>query len=132
MGFFDILGGIITAPLTAAAGLLNGVGGAFGGGGAGRGQSEVHHYHPPTASAPPPPDPALLAEIAKFREQNADLIKTMDKIREDMKKKNLDSFEALKENDKARADALVTLALEAKPLPMPSGINIALFGLTSA
>jgi GTP-binding protein EngB required for normal cell division len=48
-----------------------------------------------------------------------------------MEKKNIDSFEALAEHDKAAANALVGLAAKTKPFELV-GNNIALFGMTSS
>ncbi|CAF3763859.1 unnamed protein product [Rotaria sp. Silwood1] len=73
---------------------------------------------------------ALYAEICKYREQNAELIQRFQQLNEELKRKKIDSFEALTEQDKEMKKILIELANITQPMPM-EGNNIGLFGLTS-
>ncbi|CAF2950493.1 unnamed protein product, partial [Rotaria sp. Silwood2] len=73
---------------------------------------------------------ALRAEIDKFREQNSELIQCFQKSNIELKRKKIDSFEALIEQDKEMQKIFIELTNLTPPMPM-EGNNIALFGLTS-
>jgi GTP-binding protein EngB required for normal cell division len=73
---------------------------------------------------------ALVAEVARYRERNAELMESFTKLNADMKKKKIDSFEMLAEQDKEAKQVLIELARRTEPMPM-EGKNIGLFGLTS-
>ncbi|CAF3893766.1 unnamed protein product [Rotaria sp. Silwood1] len=72
----------------------------------------------------------LRAEISKYREQNAELIRRFQKLNEELKRKKIDSLEALTEQDKEMKKIFIELANLTQPMPM-EGNNIGLFGLTS-
>ncbi len=53
---------------------------------------------------------ALRAEAAQYREQHAEIYARYEKLSEEMKKKKIDSFEALAEYDKDAMKVLIELA----------------------
>jgi len=73
---------------------------------------------------------ALRAEVDHYREKNAELLERYAKLNEEMKRKKIDSFEALAEYDKEAMKVLIELARLTEPIPL-EGINIGLFGSTS-
>ncbi|CAF2947450.1 unnamed protein product [Rotaria sp. Silwood2] len=72
----------------------------------------------------------LHEEVARYRDKHAELLERFAKINEEMKKKKIDSFEALVQQDKAMMKILIDLARSTEPIPM-EGNNIGLFGSTS-
>ncbi|CAF4985355.1 unnamed protein product [Rotaria sp. Silwood1] len=73
---------------------------------------------------------ALRAQILNYREQNAELIQRFQHFNEELKRKRIDSFEELIEQDKEMKKIFIELARLTQSMPM-EGINIGLFGLTS-
>jgi small GTP-binding protein len=72
---------------------------------------------------------ALRAEVAHYREQNTELLGRYEKLIAEMKRKKIDSFEALAEYDKDSMKVLLELARLTPPVPLEG--NIGLFGSTS-
>ncbi|CAF5107694.1 unnamed protein product [Rotaria sp. Silwood1] len=72
----------------------------------------------------------LREELAKYREQHAELIQRFDTLSEQLKREKINSFEDLEQQDKVAKKVLVNLAQATKPAKM-EGINIGFFGLTS-
>ncbi|CAF1358069.1 unnamed protein product [Rotaria sp. Silwood1] len=72
----------------------------------------------------------LRAEVTQYRERHAQLFKQYEKLNEEMKRKKINSFEALAEYDKDAMKVFIELARLTEPIPL-DGINIGLFGLTS-
>ncbi|CAF2808446.1 unnamed protein product [Rotaria sp. Silwood2] len=73
---------------------------------------------------------ALRAQIRNYREQNVELIQSFQNLNEELKRKKIDSFEVLTEQDKEMKKIFIELARLTQPMPM-EGCNIGLFGLTS-
>ncbi|CAF3886457.1 unnamed protein product [Adineta steineri] len=72
----------------------------------------------------------LHEQMAQYQEAHKTQIEQMAKLMEELKKKNLTSFEDIAEKDKQAKEAIIKLAKEAEPFEM-EGNNIALFGITS-
>jgi GTP-binding protein EngB required for normal cell division len=72
----------------------------------------------------------LTQELHQYKEKNTELEKLYELFAQELKKKKIDSFEALLEQDKEAAAALIELARKTQPISM-KGNNVALFGLTS-
>jgi small GTP-binding protein len=75
-------------------------------------------------------DAALRAEVAQYRERHTQLLERYEKLNEEMKRKKIDSFEALAEYDKESMEVLIELARLTQSIPL-EGNNIGLFGSTS-
>ena len=73
---------------------------------------------------------ALREEIKNYRSTHAELLERYEKLMSEMKKKNIDSFEALAAQDKELMATLVELIKLTQPIPM-EGFNIGVFGITS-
>lgn len=72
----------------------------------------------------------LRAELARQREETAELRGRFAALGSEIKRKRIESFEELAEQDKEAKKVLVQLAQQTAPAKM-DGVNIALFGLTS-
>ena len=72
----------------------------------------------------------LRQELARQREETAELRGRFAALGSEMQRKKIESFEELAEQDKEAKKVLLQLAQETKPAPL-QGVNIALFGLTS-
>jgi small GTP-binding protein len=68
--------------------------------------------------------------VAKYREQHAELLKRFAELNTTLKRKKIETFEELQNQDQEAKKVLVRLAQETAPSKM-QGINIALFGQTS-
>ncbi len=68
--------------------------------------------------------------MAKYREQHAELLKRFAELNTTLKRKKIETFEELQNQDQEAKKVLVRLAQETAPSKM-QGINIALFGQTS-
>ena len=88
---------------------------------------------------PPPPSPnlqqneektALEAQANEFRQQHNQLLERYEKLAAEMKRKKIDSFEALAEYDKESMKIFIELARLTPPMLL-EGNNIGLFGSTS-
>jgi len=73
---------------------------------------------------------ALREQVSNYRDRHAELLQNFEKLNAELKKKKIDSFEALAEQDKESMKILIELARLTQPMPM-QGNNIGLFGLTS-
>jgi small GTP-binding protein len=73
---------------------------------------------------------ALRSEVAQYRERHTQLLERYEKLNEEMKRKKIDSFEALAEYDQESMKVLIELARLTQPIPL-KGNNIGLFGSTS-
>lgn len=72
----------------------------------------------------------LLAEVDKYYSKNADILQRFDKFMEELKKNEIESYEALAEQSMKLNAVLIELARATEPAVLP-GNNFALFGLTS-
>jgi small GTP-binding protein len=72
----------------------------------------------------------LLENVKKYEEENAELLARFQSLKDEMKAKKIDSFEALAEQDKKVAKLLIELARLTQPIIL-EGNNIGVFGLTS-
>ena len=72
----------------------------------------------------------LEAQANQYRQQHIELLEDYTKLNEELKRKKLDSFEAIAQYDKESMKVLIELARRTPPIPM-EGNNIGLFGLTS-
>jgi small GTP-binding protein len=75
-------------------------------------------------------DAALRAEVVQYSEEHSQLYASFQKLSEELKRKKIDSFEALAEYDKEAMKVLIELARLTQPMPL-EGSNVGLFGLTS-
>jgi len=73
----------------------------------------------------------LNRQIEYYQQQHEVQLKEMNKLLEELKKKQLNTFEDIENNDKKAKEALIRLAKQAAPFGM-EGNNVALFGITSA
>ena len=73
---------------------------------------------------------ALRKEVDQFRQQHSQLLDQYSKLLDEMKRKRINSFEALAKQDKDLMEVLIELMKQTKPMPM-EGNNIGLFGITS-
>ena len=92
---------------------------------------------PQLQSVPSSPNPqqnderaALEAKATQFRQQHNELLERYAKLAAEMKKKKIESFEALAEHDKDSMKIFIELARLTPPMPV-EGHNIGLFGSTS-
>ncbi|CAF4655138.1 unnamed protein product [Rotaria socialis] len=72
----------------------------------------------------------LQQQIQEYQTLHQEQIKEMTELLSQLKKKQLNTFEDIEENDKAAKEALIKLARKATPIGM-AGNNVALFGITS-
>ncbi len=73
----------------------------------------------------------LHRQIENYQQQHEVQLKEMNKLLGELKKKQLNTFEDIENNDKKAKEALIRLAKQAAPFGM-EGNNVALFGITSS
>ena len=73
----------------------------------------------------------LVEQVKAYEQKNAELLARFQKLKEDMKARKINTFEALAQQDKEAVKLLIELAQLTEPMPL-EGRNIAAFGLTSA
>jgi GTP-binding protein EngB required for normal cell division len=75
-------------------------------------------------------DPALIAQLERFRQDNARLAEQFAELNKRMEEQQISSFEDLAKYDEKAAKTLIKLATATPPAEM-SGRNFAFFGMTS-
>ncbi|CAF4094642.1 unnamed protein product [Adineta steineri] len=73
---------------------------------------------------------ALHKQMEEYQEAHQTQMMEMTQLLEELKGRNLTSFEAIAENDEQAKEAIIKLAQQAKPLGL-EGNHVALFGTTS-
>ncbi|CAF3977501.1 unnamed protein product [Rotaria magnacalcarata] len=73
----------------------------------------------------------LQKQIQEYQRQHQEQLKEMTALLSELKKKELNSFEQIENQDKEAKEALIRLARQAAPFGM-EGINVAIFGKTSS